>query len=271
MGLPYPVANIISSAIFFFGIHALARRQPDPLGYLVLLLPILIINMPMSGIRQGAAIGLVCIAFAAFIDRRPIRYALWVLLAAGFHSSALVFLLLLPVSTGRYTKKRVFMAAVLAIPGAMLLASGDSAEIATNRYIESDQEAFGAVFRVGILVMSAIYFFTFVRKKWLQTFPPDYSLVSIGAISMALTFFLLPVSSVISDRFGYYLIPVQTMIFARLPFLPFGRSQSLHSALPYMGLLLVFLVWTQVSGHFQKCYIPYNSWILGLPDGDMLR
>ena len=44
-GLPYPVANIASSAIFFLGVHVLARRQPDPLGFLVLLFPILIINL----------------------------------------------------------------------------------------------------------------------------------------------------------------------------------------------------------------------------------
>lgn len=54
--LPYPIVNVISSAIFFIGVHVFARRQPDPLGFLVLLFPILIINMPMSGIRQGAAI-----------------------------------------------------------------------------------------------------------------------------------------------------------------------------------------------------------------------
>ena len=98
MGLPYPVANIASSAVFFLGVHILARRQPDPLGFLVLLFPILIINMPMSGIRQGAAIGVLCTAFAAFIDRRPLWFAFWVVVAAGFHSSALIFMLLLPVA-----------------------------------------------------------------------------------------------------------------------------------------------------------------------------
>lgn len=270
-GLPYPVANIVSSAVFFIGVHVLARRQPDPLGFLVLLFPILIINMPMSAIRQGAAIGLLCIAFTAFIDRRPIRFALWVVLAAGFHASALVFLLLLPVASGRYTRARLVMAAILAVPGAMLLASGESAEVASSRYIGTGTEAFGAVFRVGILGLSAAYFFLFVRKKWMRTFPQDYSLASIGALGMALALLLLPVASVIGDRFGYYLIPVQTMIFARLPFLPFRSSQPLHSALPYLGLLLVFFTWTEISWHFHQCYIPYDSWVFGLPDGYLLK
>lgn len=270
-GLPYPVANIVSSAVFFVGVHVLARRQPDPLGFLVLLFPILIINIPMSGIRQGAAIGLLCIAFTAFIDRRPIWFLVWVVLATGFHVSALIFMLLVPLASGRYTNMRLVAAVTLAIPGAILLASGESGELASSRYIGTGVEAFGAVFRVGFLGLSAVYFYLFVRKKWMRLFPQDYSLVSIGAIGMVLTLLLLPVSSVISDRFGYYLIPLQVMIFARLPFLSFKFNQALHSAIPYLVLLVIFGVWSQLSGHFQKCYIPYNTWIFGLPGEDILR
>lgn len=268
VGLPYPVVNIVSSAVFFFGIHFFARRQPDPLGFLVLLFPILIINMPMSGIRQGAAIGLICIAFTAFIDRRPLRFAIWVVLATGFHSSAAVFLLLLPVATGRYTRVRLFLAAILALPGAFFLAASEAADVASSRYIDTDIDAAGAAFRVGILGLSALYFFLFVRRKWLLAWPKDYSLVSIGAIGMALAFLLVPLSTVIADRFGYYLIPIQAMLFARLPFLPFRKNAGLHYALSYLGLLLVFAVWSQLSGHFQKCYNPYQTWIFGFPGGD---
>jgi hypothetical protein len=57
LGVPYPWLNVISSFMFFYGIHQLAKRQPDALGFLVLLFPVLILNMPMSGIRQGAAVG----------------------------------------------------------------------------------------------------------------------------------------------------------------------------------------------------------------------
>ncbi len=267
-GWPYPVVNVVSSAVFFVGIHMLARRQPDPLSFLVLLFPILIINMPMSGIRQGAAIGLLCIAFTAFIDRQPLKYASCILLAAGFHASALIFMLLLPVSTGRYTRGRLILAAVFSLPGAYFLALSDAAEVATSRYIDIDVDAAGAAFRVGILGLSALYFFVFMRKKWMSSFPEDYSLASLGAVGMVLAFLLVPISTVIGDRFGYYLIPIQAMIFARIPFLPFRRSAALHSAAPYLGLLIVFTVWSQMSYHFQKCYIPYQTWIFGFPGED---
>lgn len=267
MGFPYPVINVVSSAIFFLGVHILARKQPDALGFLVLMFPVLIINMPMSGIRQGAAIGLLCIAFVAFIDRRPLWFALWIALAAGFHSSALIFMLLLPIAQGRYTQNRLILAAILAVPGIFFLASSDAAEVATSRYVGTGVEAAGAAFRVGILGLSGLYFFIFVRKKWMRTWPEDYSLASIGAIGMILTTILLPISTVVGDRLGYYLIPIQTMIFARLPFLPFKSNTAVHVTLPYLGLLLVFLVWSQMSWHFSQCYIPYQTWLFGFPSG----
>jgi hypothetical protein len=266
--LQYPVVNVVFNAVFFCGVHILARRQPDPLGFLVLLFPILIINMPMSGIRQGAAIGLICIAFTSFIDRRPLWFATWVTLAGGFHSSALIFMLLLPLATGRYTRNRLLLAAVLALPGAYFLATSEAAEVATSRYVGTGIDAAGAVFRIGILGLSGLYFFVYLRKKWLFTWPGDYSLASIGAIGMAMVFLLLPISSVIGDRFGYYFIPIQALIFARVPYLPFRKNAALHSALPYLGLLLVFTVWSLRSLLFEACYVPYQTWIFGFPGGD---
>jgi hypothetical protein len=188
-------------------------------------------------------------------------------LAAGFHASALVFMLLLPIATGHYTKTRLVLSAVLAIPGAFLLAGGEAGEVASSRYIGTDVEAFGAAFRVSILGITAGYFFLFVRKKWMRAFPEDYSLASIGATGMIFTLLLIPISSVIGDRFGYYLIPIQAFIFARLPFLQFRSKRAFHIALPYLGLLLVFMIWTLTSGHFRMCYIPYDTWLFGLPSG----
>lgn len=265
---PYPVVNITSSAVFFVGIHIFARTQPDPLSFLVLLFPILIINMPMSGIRQGAAIGLICIALTSFTNRQPLRFAFWVLLAAGFHSSAIIFMLLLPLSAGRYTSVRLFVTVLLSLPGLYVLASTESAVIASSRYINTDIDAAGAAFRVSLLGLSALYYFLFVRNKWLITWPRDYFLISIGSIGMGLAVLLIPVSTVIADRLGYYLIPIQTMLFARLPFLPFQKNTAIHSAFPYLGLLFVFIVWSQASSIFEQCYIPYQTWIFGFPGGD---
>lgn len=271
LGLYYPVLNVISGAIFFGGVHVLARRQPDPLAFLILLFPILIINMPMSGIRQGAAIGVMCVAFAAFIDRRPIRYALLVLLAGGFHTSALVFITLVPLAAGVYSPRRLVATGVLAIPGLLFLAGGYSGGLAATRYIGAGVDAFGAVFRVGAMLLTGLYFHYVLRGKWARKYEADYSLISIGSAGMAFAMLLLALSSVIADRYAYFLIPIQAMIFARLPYFAFGGRKWLHVAMPYAGLMIMFVGWTQASSLFDQCYLPYQTWIFGAPPGDILK
>lgn len=263
LGLSYEWANVYMSAIFFAGIHTLARRQPDPLGFLVLLFPVLIVNMPMSGIRQGAAIGLLAIATVRLIDGRVLAFALWVLVAAGFHGSSIIFLLLTPLVARRITALRVIATVILAIPGALVLRQADAVEQASDRYIDTGIDAYGAGFRVLLMALSGVYFLLFLRRAWKRDSPGDYQVVMTGVIGMLGIGALLPVSTVIGDRLGYYLIPLQSMIFARIPALSGLRNRQLLSALPYIGLFIFFVVWTMTSAHFQGCYLPYANW---LPD-----
>ena len=266
LGLDYPWINVFSSLIFFAGVHVIARRQPNPLAYLVLLFPVLIINMPMSGIRQGAAIGVMFIAFMAFADRALIRFIVLTLVAAGFHPSALLFLLLAPLVTGKYSRDRLLLAAILALPGALLIADGEAVDTANYRYIDTDANAAGGLFRIGVLGFSALYFLWFLRRKWQRLFPADFKLAMIGSLMMLGTFAILPVSGVIADRLAYYLIPIQALIFARIPYFHWRSDRTLHVVFPYALLLLMFAVWTYFSYHFQLCYVPYKTWLFGYPE-----
>lgn len=266
LDLPYPWINVFSSFIFFFGLYAMADRQPDPLAFLVLLFPILIVNMPMSGIRQGAAIGAMFFAFNAFVDRKTLRFVIFTLVAASLHSSALVFLLLAPLVSGAYSRKRLLLAILLALPGSLLLVQGDAGEVAVQRYLETDVGAAGAVFRVGLVTITGAYFFLFLRRKWQTLFPVDFKLVIIGALLMLGMFAVLPISSVIADRLAYYLLPIQAMIFARLPFLPIRSNRKFHTVFPYVLVGVTFVVWTSLSGLFKQCYLPYQTWLFGFPE-----
>ena len=266
LGLSYPWLNVVSSAIFFAGVHVLARRQPDPLGFLVLLFPILIINMPMSGIRQGVAIGLLCIAFSAMMDRKLAQFIGWTVLASMLHASAIIFLLLVPLVGGSFSWKRLMLAGFLALPGSIVLLQTAAVDQAATRYIGTGVDAAGAAFRVGLLLVTGFAYFIFLRKAWRRAFPEDYTIVSVGALIMAGMIVLVPISTVIGDRLGYYLIPIQTMIFARIPYLPLRRDRALLSVAPYAGIGLTFVVWTALSWHFQQCYVPYQTWLFGFPE-----
>lgn len=265
-GLPYPWLNVFSALVFFGGAHMLARRQPDPLAFLILLFPVLIINIPMSALRQGMAIGFVCIALTSFLDRRLFRFVFWIVLASGFHSSAAIFFLLAPLVRGAYTKNRMILAGIVSIPGAYFIASGGDAEIALTRYVDTGIDAFGAAYRAGVLFLSGLLFLLFLRRDWWNRFPQDYKLASLSATLMLATLPLVAFSSVIADRVGYYFIPVQAMIFARIPYLVGGPWGRLLTIAPYIGLSLILVVWTMTSRHFSQCYVPYQSWLFGFPE-----
>lgn len=265
LGLSYPWLNVAVAAIFFAGVHSLARQEPDQLGFVVLLFPILIINMPMSGIRQAAAIGVMCIAFAGFHRRGSLGFAALTLIAAGFHSSAGVFVLIAPLAGTRWPRARLIATLLLAAPALYVLARSDGADLAIARYVNSGVDAHGALYRTGLLATSALLFFTILRTPWQARFQSNNRLIVISALMMFATLPMIAFSSVIADRLGYYLVPLQTVIFARIPFLDLGITGRFLAIAPYLGLLTVLSVWAVRSTHFNYCYLPYETWLFEMP------
>lgn len=265
--LSYLWVHVYTSAIFFYGVHQLAKKQPDPLGFLVLLFPILVINMPMSAVKQGAAIGLMCIAFIAFSEKKILKYIIFTSIAAGFHTSAIIFFALTPFVRGQLTPKKIILGGFLALPILGLVMLSTAAETAVDRYI-TDQylKSAGAIYRVGSLGISAVLFFIFFKKKWKISSPDDYSLIVLGSLIMICCVLIVPFSSVIGDRVGYYMIPLQAVFYSRLPYLYFGKYRPLLVAFPYFFLYCLFFLWTSTSFLFDKCYVPYKNWIIGVPE-----
>ncbi|MDA9964364.1 EpsG family protein [Gammaproteobacteria bacterium] len=269
IGASFVWLNVFVCMVFFLGVNKLARRSPDPLGFLVMLFPILIINMPMSALRQGVAIGLMCYAFSSFIDKKVLKFILFIIIAAGFHTSALVFLPMFLFINGEYRAKTIFYGALIEIPLLGLMYLSSYGESQSNAYIGSGYDAEAAIFRSGILFISALVFLFFYKRKWKVFYPHDYNLLMIGSLAMIANFFLVFLSTVISDRLGYYLIPIMALFFARVPFFKDTQYRLFFTSAPYLGLLLVFIVWTMLSNHFAGCYMPYKTWLFGIP-GDII-
>ena len=259
--LEYPYINVIASAGFFLGLNALARRQPDRLGVLILAFPVLILNLAMSGIRQGIAVGIMCFAYNAFVDRRPVRYVLLVVFAAQFHHSALTFLTLAPFAWGAVSRAKIVLAGLLALPGAYFLLSGGTFDHYLKEYAgQSAVVAAGAPFRSAFLALPGAIFLLFLARKWREQSIKDYLLVRLSSYMMMA---MLPLSffwSVIGDRFGYYLYPIQLVILARLPLLVTGRYSTTAAFAPYAAEALLLVTWVEFSALYPRCYEPYSVW-----------
>ena len=266
-GLPYPALYVAVTAIFMWGAHRMARREPDPLGYLMLLFPVLMLNIVMSGARQAVATGFAFMAYNAFRDRSVVRFCAMVGAGAMFHSSCAVLLLMAPLITERVTARRILLSAALALPGVFFLVTSEVGQIAAERYVGTAVNAAGAWLRVGFLASTGAVFFLVLRPSWRARFPGDLALATIGAAGALVALAVIPLSSVIADRLAYYAVPLQAMILARIPFLDLGRLRPVTVAYPWVGSVALLAIWLTFSSLVYVCYVPYRSWMFGFPEG----
>lgn len=272
-GLPFSWVNIFCAGVFFAGLHAIARRQPSPISLLVLAFPILIINIPMSALRQACAIGIMCFAYLAFVDKKSYRFLLMTSLAFLFHSSAIVFALLWPLTFQKTSKKSFIATAVLAIPAAIFILSFKGADVGINRHVLNldAAKAFGAPYRLALLTLAGAVFLRFFKNKWEARYPTDFEAVNLCSILMVSipAIYLLALgaaqitgtnyfTSVVGDRFGYYLTPVQLVIISRLSQFYQHKISPLLRLLPYLLFALVLYTWTEFSLMHDRCYSPYQ-------------
>ena len=257
-GIGFQALNIITSGIFFLGLHAIAKREKHPLLILAFAFPFLIINLPMSAIRQGAAFGFLAIAFLAFFDKKFFKYIFFTLFATSFHSSSILFLAFAPIYFFRVNIKNLILASIIFIPFLFLVYFSSFGLIAQERYVQGDLSSFGAYFRIIVLFFIASYFLFFLREKWKRLYPKDYEFILLGSLGIIfITLFILPISTVIADRLGYYFWFFGLIILARIIALP-GTLREVIAVGSALGLFFVFIFWTQNSPIFYECYMPYN-------------
>ena len=99
----------VSSAVILLPILYVYRKHVEDAPLTILLfINTDIFVMIFSGIRQGIAIGIGCLAFEFAREKKPIRFLITVGTALLFHTSAFVLLLLYPACRFRLRKKSLY-------------------------------------------------------------------------------------------------------------------------------------------------------------------
>lgn len=264
LGLEYFTVNVVGALLFFVGLYFFARREENPMAIVALSFPVLIVNMPMSGVRQGIAIGFAMLAINAYRDRRRLSYVGAVLAGSTFHQSALLFLGAAPLIGSKRSIVMVGLALLLTVPALYFLLSGTVGFYA-ERYAGDTGDAAGAPFRAGLLATVGLGFLVFMRSGWRKKHPDDYELYAIASALMVATLPITLFASIIGDRLGYYLVPFQLVIMARVATVFGGDKLSqLYALAPYLVLFGFFAAWMSASTLFGICYVPYQNILLGV-------
>jgi hypothetical protein len=212
---PYFV-NTLCAAVFSWGLVIFCRAQPRPWLALVVAMPYLVTVVAMGYTRQSVAIGLAMLGFVALSNRKFLRFAIFVVLAALFHKSAI---LLMPLAVLAGSKQRAWTVMWVAVTSAVfyVLLLQESVDALTANYITAQYESQGATIRVAMNALPAVIFLLlrhrFVMPSADRAFWTWMSLAALGFV----VWLILSPSSTAVDRVALYWIPLQLFVLSRLP------------------------------------------------------
>jgi hypothetical protein len=259
--LDYMWLNFSCSLIIFICLFKFIRRHPTPLLVLALMFPILIVQLSMSGLRQALAVAFLMLAMTAFIDKKRMMTAFWIIIGASFHQSLIIFLPLAFLVGSKVSTKKIIIALLIIGPISAIFLSARM-DVYSNRYITGDAESAGAILRLGLILISAILFEVY-KKRIHNMFPQEYDLMRLFSL---ISFALIPValvSSVAVHRLGYYVLPVSYFTLAIVPFVLSNSIKNIqfYRLMPVLLYGAYILVWFGTSRHAQMCYVPYDSYL----------
>jgi len=215
--------------------------------------------------RQGVAIGLELLGLLALERGRLLRFLAWIALAATFHRTVLV-LLLLPAATlspnlrfGQLIRLGLLAGAAYGLYSAVIAPDID---YYVQGYLEAEYQSQGALIRVVLCLLPALLFLPNRRRFRL---PPDtqriWTLISLLAVAAAIGLFTVASSTAV-DRLALYLIPLQLFVGSRLPDTRlWGLSPGAWKQLLVLFSFAVLIVWLLFAGHSQY-WLPYRNLLL---------
>jgi|SRR5271165_2622300 len=247
--------NFVCALIFLIGIFVYANCTARPWLAIAAVTPYLCFVIGMSGIRQAAAIGVGYIALANWSRLSIIVKLLFIAIAMGFHTSAVILIVLVIFDDLKHLWLKLiffglFFAYILNSDWAT-----DAIEIYHSRYLTQNIISFGAAQHVALSAFPAALYFIF--NKRIASVGWNTSVVAIGAIGSIVALPLTAISSTGVDRLALYFSYIQMWIY---PALTEALKEDEYVVLFGVTIIIlsVFFVYftfgLTISG-----YVPYHS------------
>jgi hypothetical protein len=259
------LVNTICGLIFSIGLLQFCRAQPRPWLALTLAFPYLITVVAMGYSRQGVAIGLEMIALLELQRDRLLKYIAWIALAATFHRTVLI-LLILPASTLsgslRFSQLIRLFLLVGAAYGLYSAVIASDIDYYVQGYIVAEYQSQGALVRVLLCLLPALVFLLKRRRFQLPYLAQRiWTLISLLSVAAAIGLFTVASSTAV-DRLALYLIPLQIFVGSRIPDTRvFGIASASWNHLLIFLSLSVLIVWLFFAANSQF-WLPYRNLLL---------
>ncbi len=253
--------NLVTSAIFIFGLYAFLSKTDEPWLGLIAALPILIIVVAMSANRQAPAIGVLMFLTAYWYRLNiPLKVAL-VLFATSFHFSAFFFLIFIALNLRIHFFIKLIASFFMMGLMAYFFATSDAGNYYNELYIVGQDEigrSQGALIHVALNAFFGS--FLLAGKRIRQTLFPTPLLMQLAVLAIVL-FFLAFVVPNAAGRMSLYLFPVSIYVVSRFPLLFQGSRRPFIR----LGVALLFGVqsWGWLSfSNSAIGHIPYGNYMV---------
>lgn len=252
------VTNLIGAIIFCLGLFIFARRTPEPWLALMVAVPFFVVAFGMSANRQAVAAGIMLIVFAYWDDWSIRRKIAIILLAAFFHSSAIIMLgfvgtaLRLPL-LAKTVLIGIFL--VVALYSLQLTGRIDYYDEAYGRGQTAHTQSSGALIHVALNAIPASAYLFWPRMR--RILFPTKILQHMAIVAM-LTIPLALVMSAAAGRVSLYWYPVSMMVFSALPQAFEPGSRVLVRCAIALLMMLELVVWLMFANS-SIAHLPYKN------------
>lgn len=259
------LTNMVAALLLMTGVLAFSARTMSPWIAVVAATPYLILVFGMSGVQQAIAVGIFLFILSAWQRLGLTGKIIGVLVAALFHTSALItgiyIILLLNI---RFFKK-VIVGSVLFVAGVYVINEvgffADHIADYRSTYIDGPENIFsaGSLFHIGVILIPSVLALVFRNR--IRPFIHDNALLNVGIVSAFAITALNFISTTAASRLTLYIYFVPMMVYPALVH-SFGKQ----AVVPIALLTLIFhyiimIVWLLFGNHAES-YLPYQNIIL---------
>lgn len=248
---------LVISAIISFSLYRFIKEfSENYLMSLIMLLSLGFIFFFMSGVKQTLAIAFVLLALIELKKDKVLKYILLVIIAASFHNTALIVLILWPIF-----KLKIKKLYIIIIPILIFISTIFQSQIASLLQIlvsDGKYSVYGTIYKssnnlTGLFIQCSIIFVVFIltfyrfkEDKELQFFVPIYA---VGLFFQSLT----PVVAEFFRISMYFNIIGCVM----LPYAIY-HSRIKQKRLIFMLLTSIFLIYFFISNIGNMAMVPYR-------------
>jgi hypothetical protein len=256
------VSNIVASVILMTGVFAFARRTANPWLAVVAATPYLIIVMGMSGVRQTMAAGIILFLFSRWERHSFIRRGSYILVAAMFHTSALINNIFLIIKLDIPIKYKIVFGALISIAtlylGSEVSVYADNVIKYQQRYLEGSfiERSLGSLYHIAMIAIPAII--GLIYKKRIVDSIHNPALLRFGLYAAIVVLVLSAFSSTVASRLTVYLYFVPMMVYPALV-TTLGRRGEIGGIFGVVIFHMLILLGWFVFGNHAYAYLPYNN------------